>query len=123
MAQGYNNGFIRTIETELTSDTVANGDYDFDAGAFGPPNNVLEYFHFVDGAGAQADATAGTVVVTLSSGADIFQTLPNGSFNADQARIGARSKPNGLGKAEKIRITLAGVTGVVGFRGLLTQNA
>ena len=123
MGQGINTGFIRTIETPLASDTVANGNYEFDAGAHGPPNNVLEYFHFVDGAGVQADATAGTIVVTLSSGADIFQTVPNGSFDADQARIGTRAKPNGFGKAEKIRITLTGVTGVVGFRGLLTQNA
>lgn len=119
----FSTTYIRTIERNISSDTVADGDYDFELEEAGPRVNLLEYFYFVDGGGAQVDATAGTVVVTVSSGEDIFQSLNNGSFSASAARDVDRTKPNGLGRADKVRINLSGVTGAVGFRGLFTQNA
>ncbi len=122
MSRNYNTVYLRTIETDIAA-TGVSGDFEFDLDPHAARNNLLEYFHFVDGGDAQVDATAGTVVVTLSSGNDVFQTISNGSFNADQARSTNRTKPNGYGKADKIKITLSGITGTpVGFVGLVTQS-
>lgn len=118
----FNTNYVRTIEHLFSSDVVADGDYDFDLTPFGPRNNVVEYFTFVDGSGDQVDAGAGTVVIQISSGEDIFQDIVDGSFNANLARSASRTKPNGYGRAEKIRVTLAGVTVAAGFRLFVTQN-
>lgn len=121
MADFYE-GYVRTIEFPLTGNGIV-GNFDFDLDPFGPRNNVVEYFTFIDGNGDQVDAGAGTVVIQISSGEDIYQDIINGSFNALDARSAARTKPNGYGRAEKIRVTLAGVTGSpTGFRMLVTQS-
>lgn len=123
MARNFNQIYIRTVETDLISGAVADDDYDFELDPHAARNNLLEYFHFTDGAGDPIDATGGTVVVTMASGNDVFLTLPEGSFSAVDARLATRTKPNGYGKADKIRITLAGITGpAVGFAGLVTQS-
>lgn len=115
-------GYIRTIEHLFTSDTIANGNYDFDLDARGPKNNVVEYFTFIDAQGDQVDAGAGTVVIQISSGEDIFQDIVDGAFNAADARLATRTKPNGYGRADRLRVTLAGVTVAAGFRLFVTQN-
>ncbi|MCH9664654.1 MAG: hypothetical protein K0U41_02260 [Gammaproteobacteria bacterium] len=120
MANFYT-GYVRLIETELSADSIV-GEHTFNLDSFGARNNIIEYFHFVDGNDDQIDATAGTVVITISSGQDIFQTIENGSFNAVDARSETRQKPNGFGRAEKIKIAFSGVTGAVGFRTLVSQS-
>lgn len=119
----FSTQFIRLTDKDLNSDTVADGNYDFVIPEHGPPNNLIEYFHFVDGGGNITSASAGNVVITFSSGADIFQDIPSGSFTAITAESASRSKPNGYGKVVKVRINLSGVTGASGFRAKLTQNA
>jgi len=118
----FHQKYVRTVETPIEQ-TGIDGSFEFDIDAHAPRNNVFEHFYFVDGGGAQVEATAGTVVVTLSSGANIFHTINDGSFNAVDARLATRTKPSGYGSAEKIRIVLAGITGpAVGFVGLVTQS-
>lgn len=122
MSGGFSKVYLITVEAEIAQ-TGVDGDFVFELSPFAAKNNILEYFFFVDGAGDQVDASEGTVIVTLSPGKDIFQTVDSGSFNAADARLSTRTKPNGYGKAAQIKITLAGVTGdPVGFVGLLTQS-
>lgn len=123
-----NTRYVRIIETEILQDSVADGNYDFTVDPSGPRNNILEYFYFVNAAGDQVDPTAGTVVITVSSGANIFQNLTDNQFNAVNARDATRTKPNGIGRAETVRITLSGITGPIGdvatgFRALFSQFA
>ena len=76
-----NTKLIRVVEKDLVGGAVEDGDYEFVISEYGPPNNLIEYFHFVDGSGDPADAGAGTVKISFSSGADIFQDIPNGFFS------------------------------------------
>ncbi len=124
MPQKSNQAYIRTIQTDIVGISIADDEYLFDLDPFAPLNNILEFFYFTDAGGAQVDATAGTIVVTLSPGANIFQTINDGSFNAVDARLETRTKPSGFGKAEKVKITLAGVSGggATGFAGLVSQS-
>lgn len=116
--------YLRTIKKEFSSlDSVADGDYEFKLSAINQ-TNILEYFLFVDVDGNIVSALAGTVDITMSPGKDFFQTIFDGSFDAIDADNINRTKPSGLGYAEKIKITLAGITGdPVGFVCLLTQSA
>lgn len=122
MAQ-VNSGYTRRIGYEFSSDTVADGNYDFNVGPGGPLNNIVDYFYFVNASGDQVDATDGTVTISLSSGADIFQSVSEGVFQADVARSADRAKPNGIGTAEILRINLSGIMGASGFQLLYTQFA
>lgn len=115
-------GYIRLVETEMSIDTVADNSYDLSVNQFAARDNVIDYFYFVDGGGAQIDAGAGTVVITFSAGGDIFNTITDGSFNAADARLLTRGKPNGFGRVSKVRVTLAGVTVAAGFRMLISQS-
>lgn len=123
----FNTQYIRLLEAELTSDSVADGDYIFTSvdkiDEHGPRNNVIDYFYFVDAQGDPIAATGGTVTITFSPEADLYQTIVEGAFDASAALEESRTKPNGYGKVQKVKITLAGVTGpAVGFRSLLTQS-
>ena len=113
---------VTIVETALTAATV-DGSFEFTLDGNAPRNNILEYFYFVNGGGTPVDATAGTVVVTLSPILPLYQDITAGSFNADTARNATWAKPNGFGKAVSIKIVLAGVTGdPTGFRGLVSQS-
>lgn len=121
-----NTQYIRLVETSLEANSVADGDYIIESNidALGPRNNIIDYFYFVDGAGDPIAATGGTVVITLSPANDVYQTIPEGSFNAVDALTESRTKPNGFGKVSKVKVTLLGITGPpVGFKGLLSQSA
>ena len=115
--------FIRFEETLLAGPITETFNLTLDPE--NPPNNVIEYFVFVDANGDVVDVTGdGTVAVTISSGEDIYQTLTNGTFNASDGNSGNRGKPNGYGRAEKIRIAFTGtITGAVGFRSMIRQYA
>lgn len=119
--RNYNKVYLRTIETDIAA-TGVDGDFIFPLDPFAPRNNLLEYFNFVDSGGDLVTATGGDVIITFSSGSDIFQTIDSGSFTAASANLGTRTKPNGYGKADKMKVTLSSVTGAVGFVGLVTQN-
>ena len=120
---GTNHRYIRVVETSLDSNSVANGNYEFGVEAGAGRHNIIDYFYFVDGDGDKTAATAGTVSITFSAGAEIFNTIEHGDFNAADAEDSTRQKPNAYGRVEKVRVALSGVTGVSGFRGLLSQGA
>lgn len=118
-----NKVYLRTVETVIGSTSSVSGDHVFDIDPSAARNNVVEYFYFIDGGGSQVDASAGSVDITLSPGDDLYQTINDGAFNADQARTESRTKPNGFGKAEKVKVTFTGITGdPVGFVALITQS-
>lgn len=119
--QNMGAGYVRAVATPITSESVT-GEQEFTLNEHSPRANIIDYFHFVDGNGDKVAATAGTVEITLSSGADIFNTIFNGSFNAVDALAPQRTKPSGFGRAERARFSFTGVTGAVGFRALITQN-
>jgi len=123
-SKGFYTGFVSAVETAISSDSVT-GDQEFDLEGHAPRNNVVDYFYFVDGGGDQVDASAGTVTVTLSPGPEgdeIFQDIQGGSFVAATARDANWPKPNGFGKASKIKISFTGITGAVGFRAHVSQS-
>lgn len=118
-----NKVYLRTVETTVSSTSSVSGEHVFDLDPGAARNNVIEYFYFIDGGGSQVDATAGSVDISMSPGADLYQTINDGTFNADQARVASRTKPNGFGKAEKVKISFTGITGdPVGFVALITQS-
>jgi hypothetical protein len=119
-----NKPYIRVTEILLESDTIADGDYDFLAKPFGSRVNIIDYFAFVDSSGDPIEATGGTVTITISSGYGVFQTINDGSFNATSARTASRTKPNGYGRGETVRVSLSGIAGagVAGFRSMLSQS-
>ena len=59
----------------------------------------------------QATPTAGTVKVTLSPDGVNFYAIDNGSFDAADAYLETRTKPNGASMAIQGKVTYAGVTG------------
>lgn len=109
---------------EVESDTVANGDYDFDVGdKYDPLDMFLDEFRFVDGSGAPAVPTAGTVSVQVSSDGTFWRELNNGAFDATlDTTSAAYTPPSGLTAITKLRIVLAGVTGASGFRGTFVRG-
>lgn len=125
MSDQFNTGFIRLIEHVLTAENFTDGNRDFDLNPRGPGRILVEYFIFINSAGTQVNATAGTVTVTLSSGEDVYRNVQNGTFNANTAHLATWAKPQGVGRADKIRFNLSGIVGVgiTGFRALVTQNA
>lgn len=122
MGGSINTDFVRVMEFDLEANTI-DGEFEFDLDPAGPRNVVLEYFYFVDGGGLQVDPSVGTVDIKVSSGADIFQTIQDNVFPAADARKADRIKPSGFGRADKVKVTLTGVVGAVGFRGLISLNA
>lgn len=117
-----NHIYLRTVETSIEGSGV-DGDFVFDLDQFAALNNIVAYFYFINSSGDQVDATGGTVVITMSSGADIYGNIDNGSFDAADARSVSRVKPNGFGKAGKIKFTLDSITGdPTEFRALVTQS-
>ncbi len=125
MTGNVNTRYVRSIDTQIESDSIVDGNQDFDLNPAAGRNLVVEYFHFVNASGDIIDVTAGTVTLTVSSGADIFQTLLDNQFNAADARSSSRRKPSGYGLGEKLRVTLSSIAGnsVAGFKALITQNA
>ena len=98
------------VETLLTAESVT-GDHEFTLIDAPPRNNLVDYFFFVDSGGDPVDATAGTVLITLSPILPLYQNITNGTFNAADARDLTWLKPNGFGKAVSIKITFTGITG------------
>ena len=119
----YNKDLWGSVEHDFIG-SVIDGDVTWDLNAHAPRNNVVEYFHFIDGSGDPIEPTAGTVTITMSSGSAVYQTIQDGSFAATSATSPSRTKPNGYGKADGIKVTLSGVTGagVVGFAVSVTQS-
>jgi len=119
-----NTRYIRTIETELSGDSVT-GDHSFDLDAFGPRGNTVEYFYFVDGSGDLVEPTGdGTVTITISPTDGIFNKMENGTFSAVLASSSERERPAFIGKSETVKVSFSGtITGAVGFRGLITENS
>lgn len=115
---------MRTVETEILSDSIADGDQVFKLDSKAPRNNMVEYFHFIDSGGEPVNPTAGDVIITFNSGNGIYQTIENGGFLALNAQTSSRKKPNGYGRATEIKINLLGVLGggAVGFKSLVTQS-
>lgn len=112
----------------LSSNSIADGNYDFilSNDSDPRPNNVVEYFYFINASGQPVAATAGTVTILASSDDGVtFQSLVNNSFEASAALTEDRTKPSGRGRATHIRIKLSGVTasGATGFKSLLTQES
>ena len=119
----FNTQYIRLLEKEFVSVSIADGDYIFKVAEYAPRNNLIEYFIFTDGAGDPIDATGGSVNITFSPGYDKYQTISMGQFDAVDAQLASREKPNGYGKVEKVKINLSGITGpAVGFVSLLSQS-
>ena len=117
-----NHVYLRTVETLIEGSGV-DGDFEFDLDPAAALNNIVAYFYFVDSGGDQVDATGGTVVITMSSGADIYGDISNGFFDAIDARSPLRTKPNGFGKSVKVKFTLDGITGdPTEFRAFVTQS-
>ena len=102
----------------IDSQTVVDGNYDFDIGPInGGVDLFLDEFRFVDGNGDRSVATAGTVSVQVSSDGAFWRPLNDGGFSAElDTTSEAYTPPSGLAAVTKLRITLSGVSGVVGFR-------
>lgn len=119
-------GDITSAFMVFTSDTVANGNYDFNTDNPDFGTNIVEYVSFVNAGGDVVEPTAGAVTITAASGNGVFQGLDNNTFNAADANSDSRTKPSGLGRAVVLRVELSGgVTGnsVAGFRVGFTQSA
>lgn len=113
MPSSYNTIYIRNIDFEYNSQTEGNslnGTATYELDENGPSTVFVPYFYFVDGNGDQIDASSGTVTLTVSQGADIFQTIDNNTFNAADARSATRTVPSGIGRADKIRVVTSGVS-------------
>lgn len=119
----YNKDLHGSVEHAFES-SVIDGAVTWNLNAHAPRNNVVEYFHFIDSSGDPIEPTAGSVTITMSSGSAVYQTISEGSFLAVDATSPSRTKPNGFGKADNIKVTLSGVTGtgVVGFATFVTQS-
>lgn len=119
----YNKDLHGSVEHGFTGDVI-DGEVTWDLNGHAPRNNVVEYFHFTDSSGDPIEPTAGSVTITLSSGSAVYQTISEGNFLAVDATSPTRTKPNGYGKADGIKVTLSGVTGtgVVGFATFVTQG-
>ena len=115
--------FVSSVETSIQSDSVADGEQVFVLNEHSPRNNLVEHFVFIDGNGDKIIPTSGDVCITLSSGEDIYHSIFDGKFSAEDALSENKRKPSGYGKAEKIKIKLTGVVGASGFRCFVTQNA
>ena len=112
-------------ENVCSSDSVADGEYVFNLQVHARRANILDYFYFVDGSENFVTATGGTVKVELSplsEGIPVWQDIADNTFNAADAALPTWLKPNGLGRAGRIRFTLAGITGAAGFRAMLSQS-
>lgn len=117
-----NKVYLRTLETLVEVNEV-DGDFIRDLTKSGPLNNLVEYFYFVDNLGDKVDPPTGEVVITMAAGAELYGDLQSGSFSAVNARAASRPKPNGYGKANKVKISITGITGTaVGFKTLITQS-
>lgn len=112
---------------EIVSDSIADGNYDYPlSDDRNPrPNNILEYFYFVDANGVPVVATAGDVTVVASPDSAVtFHTLANGTFKAVDCLAPERTKPSGRGRATHVRVALSGITaaGATGFKFMLSQG-
>lgn len=106
----------------IVSDTVADGEYEFDIGKLSEPLPFfLDGFHFLDVSGAVVTPTAGDVTVTASSDGVLFRNMTNGSFLATADPV-SLTPPNGQAPLTKLKITLSGVVGAVGFSGLFVKG-
>ena len=120
---GFNAASSNTVETPISSTSVADGDQFFPLNEHAPRANILEHFVFIDGNGDKIMATAGIVMVEMSSGEGVYHSLHDGSFSAVDAEDRHRRKPSGFGKAESLKVSLSGIVGASGFRCLVTQNS
>lgn len=113
--------FLRDIDHNIDGTSLISP-VEFNLDADAGKNIMVEYFYFVDAGGNQVDQTAGTVTIEFSAGADIYNAISNGSFDAADARLSTRPKPNAYGTAEKVKFTFAGLVGpATGFKCLITQ--
>lgn len=115
---------LRPAVTLLTSDAIADGDYTFNLDDVSGQSltNILDTFYFVDGAGDLVTPSAGTVTIQARAfGESYWRNLHDNVIDVtlDPAD---RIPPSGLGRAGEIKLTLAGVTGAVGFRGEFIQG-
>lgn len=99
----------------VSSDSVADGDYDFDVGKLHDPLPFfLDGFHFVNGAGEPV-AASGSVEVKVSSDGQLWRETVDGSITGATPPESI-TPPSGVAPVVKLRISLGGVTGAAGFR-------
>ncbi len=123
-----NNRYIRqsdyrfdTVELGMTG--AINGTADFLMNPENPNLLIVDYMYFVDTNGDQIDPAAGNVTITVHSGDGIYQDIDNNTFLAANARQASRQPPNGIGRAEGIRVVTSGVSAnAVGFVIHVTQS-
>lgn len=115
---------LRPAVTLLTSDTVADGDYTFllDDQDGQSLTNILDTLYFVDAGGVITTPSAGTVTVQARAFAQSYWRNLSDNVIDVTADPADRVPPSGLGRAAEIKLTLAGVTGAVGFRGEFIQG-
>lgn len=121
MGHATSAGNTRLIETEIEGDALL-GPFEFELNGSSPRNNLLDYFFFCDSSGSPIAATSGTVTVHLSPTAGIWHEIADGTFDASTALATNWVKPNGYGKAVRLRLTFDLLEGpIVGFKALITQ--
>ncbi len=103
----------------FSSDSIADGNYDFDIGEYSPnPNTVVDYIYCVDADGNPVVATAGSFTVFGSpDGGKSFDALLTNAVSASSALSTSRTKPSGRGVLNTLRVTTEGLAaaGAVGF--------
>lgn len=104
-------------ETEIVSNSVADGAQVFGLNSTGPIN-VVEYLTF------SPAATVGSVIVQTSpdGGATWDDMASGGLVQAATSSASNRTKPSGRGRATHIRFTLSGVATATSFKALVTQG-
>ena len=118
---GSSAGATRIIETPITSNSVV-GTQEFDLNEHAPRNNLMDYFYFTDGDGDLVTGVTGDVEITFSPAAGVWHTVQNGNFTALRVDDSTWPKPNGYGKAIKVRVVLTNIVGAVGFKSNITQG-
>lgn len=119
---GSSSNYARIVETNISSDLALDDDYIFELNCHAPRNNIMDYFYFVDENGDLTKTVKGQVEILLSPVDGIFQSIPNGIFEAHTAADENWQKPNGFGKAIAIKIRLVCILGASGFRFNITQS-
>ena len=119
---------LMALPTPIKTGSIADNDYIFEliAGNNAPVTNICNYFYFVDSSGDVVTATGGTVVIVGSpDGQKTWLTMPNGSFDADQAAVESRERPAGVSSLTHIKVTLDSVVAAtaVGAVGEFIQTA
>lgn len=118
MAGAYTSRLIPSRH-HFTSDSLADGNYDFPIDENSPnPNSIIDYVYCVDADGNPVASTAGSFTVLGSpDGGKSFDALLTNTVSATSALSATRTKPSGRGVLTVLRVTTSGVVaaGATGF--------